>query len=162
MLDILFAKMSSRVFQKRRNWLKNMTKRGQMELRSRLPVLKRRLRFLSDNQNWNRVSVATLRKLDRLNSIFLSSEESKTEVNPQRLGYSPPFRKKYPRASLQSGQFLRGSTFSSAFVKDASILDLFSSSVNKFIPKFPKLLPFSTPGWTFPPFPPKRLRGNYW
>jgi hypothetical protein len=56
------------------------------------------------------------------------------------------FIKKYLRASLQNGQFLCGTTFSSAFVKDAFILDLFSSSVNKFIPKFSKLLPPSTQG----------------
>jgi hypothetical protein len=74
------------------------------------------------------------------------SEESKTEVSTQRLGYSPLFRKKYPRTSLQIGQFLRGSTFSLAFLNDASILDLFSSSVNKFISKFQKLLSPSTPG----------------
>ena len=144
----------------------NFLKKDKRRLRPHVIVL--RIELVIDGKEvssifWKTRGKTTFKLFLKKNTNFGSfefSEESKTVT--QRLGYSPLFRKKYPRTSLQIGQFLRGSTFSSAFLNDASILDLFSSSVNKFISKFQKLLSPSTPGWTLPPFSPKRLRGNYW
>ena len=94
--------------------------------------------------------------------VIVISEESKSEIARQAAWLLSLFWKEYPRASCQFGPILHGLSLSLLFLRYTSFLGLFSSSVSKFIPKFPKLLPPPTQGWTFPIFSPKRLRGNHW